>query len=217
MVRCCAWARVTPCVRVWRRICVFFVTRQQGALNKAHMQYLDARQVELALAAKRMPLDTQNTPDRPTLNEADQADMEVFLSNLLQILPLLGISAFEKPSTARPSRNKRLFMEAKGLKAEGYESTEGFVVCEGSEAALDIVRSLQAYASSRVEDRKKLIASGVMVLSGDRYQFTQDYSFSSPSTAATIVMGRNVNGRAEWKDSAGVTLKAIQEALADQG
>ena len=112
----------------WNR-CVFFVTGQQGALNKAHVQYLEARLVELALAAKRMPLDNQNTPNRPTLNEADQADMEVFLSNLLQILPLLGISAFETPSATRPSKKKRLFIEAKGLKAEGYESTEGFVVC----------------------------------------------------------------------------------------
>ena len=123
-----------------------------------------------------------------------------FLSNLLQMLPLLGISAFEKPSATRPSQNKRLFIETKGLKAEGYESTRGFVVCAGSDASLDIVPSMQAYAPTRVEDRKKLITSGVLVMSGDRYQFTQDYSFSSPSTAATIVMGRNANGRTEWKD-----------------
>ncbi|MCP5437744.1 MAG: GIY-YIG nuclease family protein [Chromatiaceae bacterium] len=200
----------------WNR-CVFFVTGQQGALNKAHVQYLEARLVELALAAKRIPLDNQNTPNRPTLNEADTADMEVFLSNLLQMLPLLGISAFEKPSATRPSQNKRLFIETKGLKAEGYESTEGFVVCAGSDASLDIVPSMQAYAPTRVEDRKKLITSGVLVMSGDRYQFTQDYSFSSPSTAATIVMGRNANGRTEWKDGSGMPLKAIQEALADQG
>jgi len=76
---------------------------------------------------------------------------------------------------------------------------------------------MQAYAPTRVEDRKKLITSGVLVTSGDRYQFTQDYSFSSPSTAATIVMGRNANGRTEWKDGSGTPLKAIQEALADQG
>ena len=77
---------------------VFFVTGQEGALNKAHVQYLEARLIELANAAKRMSLDNQNQPNRPTLNEADQADMEVFLGHMLQILPLLGISAFEKPA-----------------------------------------------------------------------------------------------------------------------
>jgi hypothetical protein len=75
-----------------------------------------------------MPLDNQNTPNRPTLNAANQAELVVFLSNRLQVLSLLGTSAFEKPSTAQPSRRKRLFIEAEGLKAEDYESTESFVV-----------------------------------------------------------------------------------------
>ena len=125
---------------------VFFVTGQEGALNKAHVQYLEARLIELANAAKRMSLDNQNQPNRPTLNEADQADMEVFLGHMLQILPLLGISAFEKPVAAKTVRKNRLLINAKGLKVEGYESTSGFVVCEGSQAALgqigDILYSL---------------------------------------------------------------------------
>jgi hypothetical protein len=119
---------------------VFFVTGQEGALNKAHVQYLEARLIELANAAKRMSLDNQNQPNRPTLNEADQADMEVFLGHMLQILPLLGISAFEKPTATKTTRKSRLFLNAKGLKAEGYESTSGFVICEGSQAALHVNR-----------------------------------------------------------------------------
>lgn len=197
----------------WNRA-VFFVTGQQGALNKAHVQYLEARLIEMALAAKRLPLDNQNTPNRPTLNEADQADMEVFLVNLLQILPLLGNSAFERPNVARSATRKRLFVETKGIKAKGYESTEGFVVCAGSQAARDTTPSMEAYAPGRIEERKKLIASGVLLAQNDRYVFTQDYAFGSPSTAATMVMGRNANGRTEWKDKTGKTLKAIQEALA---
>ncbi len=34
---------------------------------------------------------------------------------------------------------------------------------------------------------------------GDRYKFTQDYAFDSPSAAAAIVLDRNSNGRTEWK------------------
>jgi hypothetical protein len=48
------------------------------------------------------------------------------------------------------------------------------------------------------------------------YQFTQDYSFSSPSTAATVVLGRNAAGRIEWKAADGRTLKELQEAEAGQ-
>ncbi len=48
------------------------------------------------------------------------------------------------------------------------------------------------------------------------YQFTQDCSFSSPSTAADVVLGRSANGRIEWKATDGRTLKEIQEAEAGQ-
>jgi hypothetical protein len=62
--------------------------------------------------------------------------------------------------------------------------------------------------------RQELIANGVLALVDGLYRFTQDYSFSSPSTAAAVVLGRSANGRIEWKDGQGRTLKALQEAEA---
>ena len=188
------------------------MTGQEGALNKAHVQYLEARLIELANAAKRMSLDNQNQPNRPTLNEADQADMEVFLGHMLQILPLLGISAFEKPAAKKTARKNRLFINAKGLMAEGYESTSGFVVCEGSQAALEAVPSMKTHVRGMYEIREKLISTGVLGLKGNSYRFTQDYSFSSPSTASAVAMGRSANGRIEWKNKSGKTLKAIRKS-----
>lgn len=194
---------------------VFFVTGQEGALNKAHVQYLEARMIELAHAAKRLPLDNQNHPKRPTLNEADQADMEVFLGHILQILPLLGISAFEKPGSARLTRKKRFFLNAKGLTAEGFESTGGFVVFEGSQSTLETVPSMKIHVRGMYDLRERLIDSGVLRQKDNCYRFSQDYSFSSPSTAAAVVMGRSANGRIEWKDKSGRTLKAIQKELTE--
>ncbi len=194
----------------WTR-CAFFVTTQSRALNKAHVQYLEARLISLAQAAKRVSLENINNKSLPTLNEADQADMEVFLEHMLQILPLLGIGAFEMPAK-RTQRKKLLHIEAKGLKATGYESTEGFVVCEGSQIVLEAVPSL----SKNIETlRQKLLTSGVMVRETNHYRITQNYSFSSPSMAATVVMGRSANGRIAWKDESGQTLKTIQKLLSE--
>lgn len=39
---------------------------------------------------------------------------------------------------------------------------------------------------------------------------SRDYVFSSPSTAAAVVLGRSANGRIEWKDCKGRTLKELQ-------
>ena len=39
---------------------------------------------------------------------------------------------------------------------------------------------------------------------------SHDYIFSSPSTAAVMVMGRNANGLSEWKLKDGKTLKEFE-------
>jgi hypothetical protein len=64
--------------------------------------------------------------------------------------------------------------------------------------------------------RQELIGNGVLAMQGGLYLFTQDYSFSAPSTAAGVVLGRIANGRIEWKAADGRTLKEIQEAEAGQ-
>jgi hypothetical protein len=40
---------------------------------------------------------------------------------------------------------------------------------------------------------------------------SEDYTFSSPSLAAAVLLARSANGRIEWKDDQGRTLKEIQE------
>lgn len=195
---------------------IFFVTSAAGALNSAQVGYLEARLIELAKEAKRVRLDNVKNEKPPTLSEADRADMEVFLSNLLQVLPLLGVDAFEKPPVTKPPKKQRLHLEGKGIKAEGYDSNGGFVVLAGSQVVVDTTPSMKKHVGSMYELRLDLIEDGVFDISGEPWVFAQDYTFSSPSTAAAVILGRSANGRIEWKDSAGRTLKAIQETLAGE-
>ena len=65
--------------------------------------------------------------------------------------------------------------------------------------------------------RKDLIDKGVLALNGDKYIFTQDYTFNSPSTASGVIMGRTSNGKKDWKNSKGITLKELQEAAVKEG
>ena len=195
-----------------REVCFLAVP---GQLNKAHVQFLEANLVRLAKAAKRLPLDNANTPAEPTLSEADRADMLVFLDNMLEMLPVLGVHAFEQAPAAAAAVVTLLQCKGKGAVASGYESSQGFVVKAGSQAVADTVPSMQQYVRGMYELRQELIANGVLSPSSDTpadgYRFTQDYVFSSPSTAAAVVLGRSANGRIEWKDGQGQTLKALQE------
>ena len=45
----------------------------------------------------------------------------------------------------------------------------------------------------------------------NHYGISQNYTFTSPSLAAAVMLARSANGRIEWKDDQGRTLKQIQE------
>jgi hypothetical protein len=49
----------------------------------------------------------------------------------------------------------------------------------------------------------------------DQLKLAQDYTFDSPSTAAGVLLGRSANGRIEWKDQTGKTLKDIQASAVE--
>jgi hypothetical protein len=68
-----------------------------GALNKAHVQWLEHRLLILAKDAGQCVLDNANTPQAPYLSEHELADVDGFLEQVLRILPLVRLSVFERP------------------------------------------------------------------------------------------------------------------------
>lgn len=192
---------------------VFFVAGS-SQLNKAHVQYLEAKLVAKALDAKRVGLDNGNKPTEPTLSEADRADMDVFLGNILGMLPVLGIHAFEKGTAAvvAAAQSAMLYCKGRGGNAKGMDTPQGFVVLKGSLAAPDEVPSFKVHWVSYSKQREELIKNGVLMPHGEQLIFSQDYTFSAPSLASAMVTGSSPNGRIDWKDANGKTLKQIQEA-----
>lgn len=194
----------------WTQAAVF--TSKDQNLNKAHVQYLEARLIQLASQAKRCELENGNVPQLPGLSEADKADAEGFLADMLLCLPLVGVAFFERGKTSK-RKGPRLFINAKGLKAEGAETPEGFLVQAGGQAVKTEVTSIHAYISAL---RKTLVEKGVFEDAGDAYKLTQDYTFGSPSTASGVLLGRTANGRIDWKTKDGKTLKQLQEEQVSQ-
>ena len=200
----------------WTRA-IGFTTATAGQLNKAHVQFLESRLIALARSAKRMPLDNGNQPAEPSLSEADRADMEVFLGHMLGMLPVLGVHAFEQaPKVPAAKAAPLLTCKGKGVQATGYEASQGFVVRAGSQATATTVPSMAQHVRGMYDLRQELVSNGVLVMQAGLYHFTQDYTFSSPSTAASVLLGRSANGRVEWKGEDGRTLKELQAAEAGQ-
>jgi hypothetical protein len=75
---------------------IIFVSNS-GGLNRAHVTWLEYALVKRATATGRCSLDNGNIPQEPGLTEAEKADTQAFLKEIFQILPLVGLRAFEFP------------------------------------------------------------------------------------------------------------------------
>lgn len=186
-----------------------FFTAKDETLNKAHVKYLESRLIELANKAKLCIVENGKDSSLPNLAEAEQADIECFLLDMLSIFPLVNLPVFEQAEKNSKPPNDLLHISApaKGLSGTGYESPKGFVVCKGTQVCKTEVKSIHNYMSVM---RRDLLLQGVIEES-DVWTFTQDYIFNSPSTAAGVILGRTANGRIEWKNKSGKTLKKIQQ------
>lgn len=193
----------------WTRVVVF--GSKDGTLNKAHARYVESRLVQLAYQVKRAEVENGNAPQLPPLTEADRADAEAFLREMLVIFPVLGVTAFEA-AVDRGSAQGRLRIRSKLASAEGQETPDGFLVYEGSVARAATVPSIHPYLAQL---REKLLEQGILVHTPEGLRFTQDYAFNSPSTAASVLLGRATNGRTKWRDNQGITLKALQARVVD--
>lgn len=190
----------------WTQAIVF--RSKDRTLNKAHIRYLESRLVELAIAASIWSVDNATTPQLPTLSEAERADTESFLADMLLIYPLLGVDAFEIPKP-EAGGGRLLHLSGPGALGQGYDRPEGFLVLKGSKGRPFEADALPAHVRAL---REELIHKEVLVPIGDSLELAKDFVFGSPSLAAALLLGRSANGRTEWKDESGLTLKEIQDS-----
>lgn len=192
---------------------IIFISKDNN-LNKAHVKYIENRLYEIASQADRFQLVNSNTPTRSSISESDQSEMEEFIENIKLLINTLGFKIFEpllKTHQSQENQESNTFyiQAAKGANASGQATSEGFVVLKGSKIANSITKS---YPKNWKKLRDSLMQDSIIVQNDNlEYSFTRDYLFTSPSSAAAIVMGRSANGLTEWKTIDGRILKAVEE------
>jgi len=194
----------------WNEV-VVFISKDEN-LNKAHVKYLENRLYEIAKKVNRYNLDNSNIPTRSSISESDRAEMEEFIENIKLLTNTLGYKIFEEliheNQTIEEQVNNTFYIRAtRGANAQGQITNEGFVVLKDSEIADSVTSSLN---QSIINFRQRLIDEQKIVNINNKLIFTEDYLFSSPSTAAAIVMGRSANGLTEWRLSDGRILKSVE-------
>jgi Domain of unknown function (DUF4357) len=189
---------------------IVFVSKDEN-LTKAHVRYLESRLLAEAGQVGRFTLE-QNQAGGSKLPESDRADMEVFLSHIRQLLPVLGsdlLIPVAQPA-AKPQSGGDLFCQRKGAEGRGHRTPDGFVVLKGSTAVLQERASAKSWPAT-IAIRKQLIAGGTLVQKDGFYEFTRDVQFSSPSAAAAVIEGGSANGLIAWRTKDGTSLKELDE------
>jgi hypothetical protein len=173
-------------------------------LTKAHARFVESRLIKLVQQAGAAPLTNSTDPDFRRLPEADRADMEYFLEQLMLVLPILGFDLFRRSGQgaahgASSADGEVVFtFSTAGASATARETDDGFVVMAGS-----TVRRTPSgtFPAGYLALRDQLVAGGKLIAgqTPDLYTFTVDVAFTSPSTAASVVAARSASGPREWK------------------
>jgi hypothetical protein len=187
---------------------IIFISKDEN-LNKAHIKYLENRLHDIAKTANRYKIENSITPTQSSISEPDRAEMEEFIENIKMLVNTLGHKVFDEKREYKAKQKQNTFYinAARGANAQGEPTSDGFVVLKGSKAANSTVTSI---TPNFVAHRQRLIDDKILLQDVDCMIFPEDYIFSSPSTAASIVLGRNANGLTEWKLKDGKTLKEFE-------
>lgn len=210
----------------WNEV-IFFVSKDDN-LTKSHVKYLESRLIQTALVIKRYKIENFNQSQLSSLPLADRDAMEEFLTYIKLLIGVFGHKILEEvirnekksiettmiPDSIQESESNpiskplELYLSMSGLKAKSMQTNEGIVVLKDSEAAKDHTNSLGfAYR----ENRERLIQRKQLIFDSDKYIFQENILFGSPSAAAACILGYATNGRVNWKDQNGRTLKEIEE------
>lgn len=179
-----------------------------NAFTKTHVKFLEHTSIKIAKEVNRWHLENGVNSSIPFVTESMEADMLDCFETTKILLSTLGFPIFDSVSRNDSRANTSVYkLKIKDILAEGNLIDDGFVVYKGSKAIKNTLPSCHKYM---IDIRNKLIDNGTLSLIENTYVFTEDYIFSSPSTAGGVVSGRPTNGWTTWKNAEGKTLDAVK-------
>ena len=182
-------------------------------LTKSHARYVESALIRSIGGSIRWSIPNSKRPsdDAGKLPLQDRVDMDEFVDQTKTLVGALGWDLFREmkgraqeassPATSFSQQSESVSAVFACI-GEGYAakmvvgSSGEIVVTEGSRAR---VRTTPTVPKGTVVLRETLLEKGVLRRDGDFLIFTSSYSFSSPSSAASAVIGASANGRILWK------------------
>lgn len=129
----------------WNRV-VLFVSNS-NSLNRAHVTWLEWALVDRIKGNDGVRLTNGNAPSEPNLDEFEKADTKAFLDDVLSILPLVGLRAFEAQKVVKPAPQS-------GVSAKAPDAIDTIVVPAQPEGFKTAYIGEQAWWAIRIAQSK---------------------------------------------------------------
>lgn len=185
----------------WNSV-ICFVSEKKN-INKAHIKYLENFACNEAKRINKCELENNTNPTQSSLTEQDEDFVLSFFDDLKLLIGTLGFPIFEE---SQKDKSNIFYCKGKGASATGEYTEDGFTVFKGSKSNLEESKTAGSWVNRMRDDLKQ---KNVLKQEGNVLIFTEDYTFSSPSISASVVLARRANGWIEWKDKNGKTMDEL--------
>ena len=195
----------------WTRALV--VVSRTNTLTQTHGLYLEWRSIAAVREAGRYADENGTAGGEPHTPPPLRAECDELFETIGPLLATLGHPMFEpvvrratQPAASSAAEAALYFCDRGGADGKGEYTSEGFVVLAGSNGSIET----PDYADRVRKTREELLDSSAAVARDGRFLFLEDHLFSSPSTAASVLVGKSSNGWRDWKTPEGRTLDEVE-------
>lgn len=180
-------------------------------LTVSHTKHLERKVISHISKSSEYRLTNGKEGTDIKLPKMVEDEMDTYFDNMKIILPTLGYPVLhidDKIKVAQQTAKMDTFqLDVGGFKAISKLTSNGIEVQTGSEMNMKETPSLSGSYSNL---RKTLVDKQIVKEKDGKFVFIENFEFTSPTTAAAIILGYSVNGRVSWKNSFGKTLKDIE-------
>lgn len=194
---------------------VVILTTQNNSFGATEISYLENRFTNLALETGRYTVRNGNEPNIGNVTEEKESELEEFIQYSKMVLGVLGYKVFipilntTEKIIEKNQKESKFYLSRKSKKSQQLiqasciRTNEGFVILKGSmieEIDSDAIPLAMKELRTKCKANKEIFNG----------KLTRNLLFNSPSYAAAFVLGMQTNGRVDWKDENGITLKELE-------
>ena len=194
---------------------VVILTTQNNSFGPTEISYLENRFTNLALETGRYTVRNGNEPNIGNVTEEKESELEEFIEYSKMALGVLGYKVFipilntTEKIIEKNQKESKFYLSRKSKKSQQLiqasciRTDEGFVVLKDS-----MIEEIDSEAIPlAIKELRIKCKANKQIFNG---KLTKNLLFNSPSYAAAFVLGMQTNGRVDWKDENGITLKELE-------